>query len=492
MAESQAAHKPYSSITSQKRPGLFCLTICAVSRKTTLAQFACDPNKLARAPLSPCQIATLWAVGFRFLRTGSHPNVSVTSLMKPENTPPPPVRPVPVLVGFMWFAYFLNYCDRQVVFALFPVLKSELGLTDTQLGLTGSIFLWVYGVGCPIAGFLGDTFSKRTLVVLSLASWSLVTVATGFSTSAVMLLGLRAALAVAEALFMPAAIALTANAHAPAHRSRAVAALTTAQIAGTVGGTWFGGWMGDLGSWPGALWILGGAGLLYTIPYFLFLRTVVEAPPEAKKSGGGFAPAVLLRVPTYALLCVVFPSFVFGLWLLYGWLPTFFREKFTLNLADAAFNATVFLQGSTLVGILSGGFLADALFRHTKAARFWLLVASLLLCAPGLYALGHCDSLGATRVAAGAFGLCSGFFMGNIFPAAFEVVPFHTRASAVGVLNFFGAVISGFALLFGGMWKQTLGIEGLLGWTALIYVVAGLALIAGIKFLFPRDYAQAH
>jgi MFS family permease len=168
------------------------------------------------------------------------------------------------------------------------------------------------------------------------------------------------------------------------------------------------------------------------------------------------------------------------------------REKFSLNLGDAAFNATIFLQGSTLAGMLSGGFLADWLYQHTKAARLWLLVASLLLCAPSLYAIGHCNSLGATRVAAAAFGLFSGLLMGNIFPAAFEIIPADTRASAVGILNFFGAAVSGFALLFGGMWKQTLGIEGLLGWTALAYLLAGLALTAGIKLLFPRDFARIH
>ena len=60
------------------------------------------------------------------------------------------------LVGFMWVAYFLNYSDRQVVFSIFPILKSELGFTDTQLGLTGSIFLWVYAFCSPIAGQVGE------------------------------------------------------------------------------------------------------------------------------------------------------------------------------------------------------------------------------------------------------------------------------------------------------------------------------------------------
>jgi predicted MFS family arabinose efflux permease len=396
-----------------------------------------------------------------------------------------------LLVAFMWVAYFLNYCDRQAVFSMTGSLKTDLKMTDTQLGLVGAIFLWVYAFGCPIAGQIGDRLSKRLLVVLSLVIWSLVTVATGFAGTAVMMLGLRAAMGISESLFMPTAIALTANAHTPDRRSRAIAALTTAQIAGTVAGSWFGGWMADRGEWRAAFFILGAVGVLYALPYFLFLRTVDENPAEiVKTSGRSLAAAVLTKIPTFLLLCFVFPVFVFGLWLLYGWLPTFLREKFELTQADAAFNATVYLQATTAVGLLGGGMLADALYRRTKASRLWLMTASLILCAPCLHYLGSSDTLLATRIAAAGFGLFSGLLMGNIFPAAFEVVPADTRASAVGILNFFGAIMSGFAALFGGMWKASLGIDRLLSITALAYVAAGLALVFGIKILFPRDHAR--
>ncbi|MDZ4401436.1 MFS transporter [Prosthecobacter sp.] len=395
------------------------------------------------------------------------------------------------LVAFMWFAYFLNYCDRQAVFSMFPSLKADLGMTDKQLGLTGAIFLWVYAFGCPIAGQLADRFSKRLLVVLSLIVWSLVTVATGFAGSAFMLLGLRAAMGISESLFMPTAIALTANAHPPELRSRAIAVLTTAQIAGTVAGSWFGGWMADRGQWRGAFFVLGAVGLLYALPYFAFLRGVNENPTaETVTPSKSLAFPILLRVRSFLLLCVVFPIFVFGLWLLYGWLPTFLKEKFALNQADAAFNATIFLQLTTAIGLLGGGVLADKLYRRTKASRLWLMTASLILCAPCLHFLGSSDTLAVTRIAAASFGLFSGLLMGNIFPAAFEVVPADTRASAVGILNFCGAIMSGFATLFGGMWKQSLGIDRLLSITALAYLAAGIALVVGIKTLFPRDLVQ--
>ena len=392
------------------------------------------------------------------------------------------------LLACMWFAYFLNYCDRQAVFAMFPVLKTDLGMTDRQLGLTGTIFLWVYALGCPIAGQVGDRFSKRLLVVFSLAIWSLVTIATGLAQSATGLLTLRAAMGVSESLFMPTAIALTAGAFAPALRSRAIAALTTAQVAGTVAGSWFGGWMADQGMWRDAFFVLGGIGLAYAVPYFLFLRRVSEpVAPTPVGPRSSLAILTLLRVPTYLLLCVVFPVFVFGLWLLYGWLPTFLHDKFTLSQSEAAFNATVYLQGSTAIGLLCGGVFADALLRLTRASRFWIMIASLVLCAPCLHALGNCETLPLTRLAAAAFGLCSGLFMGNIFPATFEVVPLETRASAVGVLNLCGGLVSGCATLFGGLWKSTLGIDRLLTLTAMGYFVAGLMLVVGVYTLFPRD-----
>lgn len=411
--------------------------------------------------------------------------------MNAPQTPSLPARQATLLVAFMWGAYFLNYCDRQAVFAMFPALRADLGMSDRQLGLTGAMFLWVYAFGCPIAGWLADRFSKRVLVVLSLALWSLVTIATGLSSTALMLLGLRAAMGVSESLFMPTAIALTASAYAPTLRSRAVSILTTAQIAGTVGGSWFGGWMADRGQWRGAFFVLGAIGLLYALPYFRFLRSIPETQPSGPTENAvPAAPLSLLRVGTFRLLCAVFPVFVFGLWLLYGWLPAFLHDKFSLTQAEAAFNATVFVQATTAIGLLGGGRIADSLYATTKAARLWLMCASLLLCAPCLHALGNSHSLWETRAAAAGFGLFSGLLMGNIFPAAFDVVSAQTRASAVGVLNFCGAIMSGCATLFGGELKQSLGIDRLLSFTAVAYAAAAMLLVWGIKTLFWKDFAR--
>jgi MFS family permease len=398
-----------------------------------------------------------------------------------------------LLVGVMWLAYFLNYSDRQVVFSIFPILQSELGFSNTQLGLTGSVFLWVYAICSPIAGQIGDRYSKRTLVVLSLFLWSGVTTMTGLSNSASMLLTCRALIGITESLFMPAAVALTANAYSPASRSRAIAVFDTAQLGGVVMGGWFGGFMAQEYQWRWAFYSLGVFGILYSVPYHSFLRrTSEEAQVETKRSGSKLAITALVRVPTFRILCLVFPAFTFVLWLLYAWLPNFLYEKFSLSLSEAGFTATVFLQTATLAGLLLGGLMADWLYRSTPAARFWLVACGLFLASPCVHLIGNSDSLFLTKLAAVGFGLGSGILIANFMVASFDVVPADTRASAVGWLNFIGAFVSGFAALLGGSLKQSVGIHALLTRSSIVCIVAGGLLIVAIRFYFQKDYARVH
>jgi predicted MFS family arabinose efflux permease len=398
-----------------------------------------------------------------------------------------------LLVGFTWIAYCLNYSDRQVIFSIFPILKSELHFSDAQLGLTGSAFLWVYGLCSPIAGQIGDRFSKRRLVALSLLLWSGVTVLMGFSHSVTMVLTCRALTGVTESLFVPAAVALLANAHRPENRSRAFALYGTGQLAGIVLGGWFGGYVAQEFQWRLAFYALGLAGIIYCVPYFRFLSGFSEETHvETKKSGSILAVTALARIPTYLVLCVVSSVFNVTLWLLYTWLPDFLYEKFSLTLADAGYTATVYLQTASLVGTLAGGALADFLYKRKKAARFWLIAIGLLLASPCVHLIGSSNSLLFTKLAAVAFGLVAGLAMANLYISSFDIVPADTRASAVAFMNLSGYLASGFAPLVTGMWKQTLGIHTMMDYTSLLLVAAAALLFAATRFLFRSDYQRVH
>ncbi|HEY1108217.1 MAG TPA: MFS transporter, partial [Opitutaceae bacterium] len=117
------------------------------------------------------------------------------------------------LAGFLAGAAALNYADRAALSSVLPAVRADFALTDVQLGLLGSVFLWSYALGSPFAGWLADRQSRARLVLWSIVAWSLVTAAMGLANGFVSLLFLRFALGVAECFFLPAAIALLSERH---------------------------------------------------------------------------------------------------------------------------------------------------------------------------------------------------------------------------------------------------------------------------------------
>ncbi len=397
------------------------------------------------------------------------------------------------LVGVLGVAAFLNNSDRHAVFSIFPVLRSELGFTDVQLGLTGSLFLWVYAICNPIAGQIGDRYSKRALVSLSLFLWSSVTALTGLSSSARMLLACRALLGITESLFMPAAMALMANAHGPRTRSLAMNVFGIGEFAGIATGGWYGSFMAHRFHWRLAFLSLGLLGIAYTAPCAAFLKKAGDEPlSKLDKPGRRLSVSVLAKIPTYRLLWIIIPVCTGTLWLLYTWLPLFLYEKFSLTLAEAGFTAGVYLQSASLIGCLAGAAFADWLYSRTNAARFMASSAGFFLAAPCLYFVGNSETLFLTKLSAVGFGLAGGLFMANVTAAAFDVVPPETRASAFSFLNLSAASASGFATLFVGRWKESVGIQNTISCAALACVLAGLLLIISIRSYFQEDFKRAH
>src|SRR5436305_5860856 len=75
------------------------------------------------------------------------------------------------VVAMLWFVCFFNYADRQAIFSVFPLLKSEMHLSDVQLGIVGGSFMWVYAAALPIAGMIGDRASRKVLILGGLIFW---------------------------------------------------------------------------------------------------------------------------------------------------------------------------------------------------------------------------------------------------------------------------------------------------------------------------------
>ena len=165
-----------------------------------------------------------------------------------------------LLVAFLWVVALLNYLDRQVIFTLFPLLRADLGLTNIELGLLSTVFLWVYAILSPFTGFLADRFGRERLIIVSLFVWSAVTWATALSHSVGALLLARGVMGLSEACYLPAALALINDHHDDRTRSRASGLHQSGIYFGAIAGGTLGGWMGERLGWRMVFMVLGAAG----------------------------------------------------------------------------------------------------------------------------------------------------------------------------------------------------------------------------------------
>jgi len=401
-----------------------------------------------------------------------------------------------LLIGFFWFSYLLNHADRQIVYTLFPALQKEFGYSDAVVGLVGALFLWVYGLCSPLAGILGDRISKPVVITASIGLWSSFTALSGLSPNGAFLLTCRALLGVSESMFMPAAYALMANAHGPKTRSRAISIFGTSQLVGVALGGSLSGYVAERYNWRISFLALGLIGILFAGPMWIFLRSLperfVHVPVDRRIQQATVRSFfALFRIPTLRIVTAFASIATFGLFLVYTWLPTFLYDKFGLGLAKAGFEASVYPQIGTALGLVAGGAIADRWYKRTNAGRFWVVSAGFLLGAPSIFWLGAAPTLVLTRVAAIAFGFGVGFITGNQAACAFDVVPASLRASTTGMLNLIGATVAGFAPFLGGLSRKTIGVNRLMTFSALLFLASGVFVIYGTRRHFAVDHRLA-
>jgi predicted MFS family arabinose efflux permease len=401
-----------------------------------------------------------------------------------------PERPPPgrwAVVAMLWLAFALNYIDRQIVFSIFPALRSTLGFTDVQLGLAGSAFGWVYAISMPLGGMLADRCSRRRMIVASLALWSVATIGSGFSGSFPSFLFWRATMGLTEALYFPAAVSIIARLHSGTTRSKALGVHQSAQMTGIVIGGSYGGWMADHAGWRAGFLIMGCAGIVYA--FFLWRRlrdTRERQPPESIALTAGNERS-LLGSRCFVSLLLAFTMFCATLWLFYAWYPDYLNSRYGLSMTQSGFAGTIFLQASSVAGIMGGGTLADWLRRTEPLARFHIAGAGLLLSAPFAYLTFTAPSLRLAEICSLAFGFLAGLMIGNVFAAAYDVVPPTSCGMAAGLLNMVGGISGAAMVLVAGFAKNTIGFGTLMAWSSALTGAAGCVLMLGAAVLFRAD-----
>ncbi len=383
-----------------------------------------------------------------------------------------------MVVALLWVVAALNYIDRQMIFTLFPLLKEGLHLSSVQLGMLGSVFLWVYGAVSPFVGFLADRFSRRKVILVSFCIWSLVTLYLGFAHTYAEVLTAQALMGLSEACYIPAALALITDFHGEATRSRAVGLHQSGLYAGIVLGGVAGGWIGERYGWHTAFYVLGAGGLVYLLLLMVGLKDPERAERETAQEPEKlpFLPAMaeLGRNGAFLLLLAGTTLVSTALWCVYAWLPSFLFGRYHLSLAGAGFSATFYIQAASFVGILGGGWVADAWSRKSGRARGWTQAIGLLLAGPGLILVAGTHLWWVLIPCLLGFGLGRGFWDATLMPLLCQVVSERLRATAYGIFNSMGCIGGGVMALVAGMLESTLGLAAALEISGACIVVAAV------------------
>lgn len=342
-------------------------------------------------------------------------------------------------LALLFFAYVINYVDRQIVTILQEPIKADLGLSDTQLGLlTGLSFALFYAtMGVPIAR-LADRHSRRTVIAGATLLWSAMTMACAGAGNFASLLLFRMGVGVGEAGLSPPAHSLISDYYPPEKRATALGIYSSGIQVGVMLGFLLGGTIEHFFGWRAAFLVVGLPGLLLAVLIRFTLREPVRGafdPPDGA-SAPGFRDALmrLWRIKSfrYAALACGFHTLV-----LYGhghWSPPYLARVHQMPLRDIAFWLALLAVGPGALGLWLSGVLADRLQHHYARARLWVAIGSIVLLIPFEIGFVLAPSAPWALTFSAMTHFLGGVYLAPAIAFAHSLVGPHLRASASALL----------------------------------------------------------
>lgn len=407
----------------------------------------------------------------------------------------------------LWIAFFVNQADRQVFNVVLPLIKEDLALSDVQIGTIATAFNLVYALLVPMAGYIGDLFSRKWIVSLSILFWSVATMFTGLSNGMIMLIVMRSvATGGGEAFFGPSNYALLASYHNRETRSFAMSIHQTSYYVGVILSGFVAGYIGQHYGWRSAFLVFGAVGVIHAIVMIFRLRDKKEETVEDNREYGqvksdevkkekislfeGFR--VLFTTPTAIMLTVGFSGLIFVLTGYLTWMPTYLFEEFNMSLAEAGFHSMFYTHLFAFFGVMIAGKLSDKLAGKNPANRILLQAGGLLFAVPFIILMGNSGTLAAIYVGFAGFGFARAFFDANTYTVLYDVIPEKYHSSASGVMIMLGFAVGSLSPLILGLMKPVLGLSFSISSLAVIWLVCGFLMVVAYKFFYNRDYAKIH
>jgi MFS family permease len=347
----------------------------------------------------------------------------------------------------------LNFYDRQALGPLIEPIRREFHLTDTQLGLLGTIFTILYAiVGVPF-GRLTDSRSRKRLLALGMMVWSALTAASGLAVSYTMLLVTRMGVGVGEAVCAPVGTSWIGDLFPVTRRSRALAFFMLAVPLGTGLSYIVCGPVAQAFGWRAAWWIAA-APVVVLVPLLLLLKEPRRGASESHLSAGQHKAAwSVVKIPTLWWITASGVLINFNLYALGTFLPAFLTRVHGLSVARSGLWLGAGHMVAGLCAATMGGVMGDWAIRWRKNGRMLAAAGAALAAAPlALWAVMQPAGswIAAIILMCAAYGLLNTYY-GMVYSSIHDIVAPANRGTAMSVYFMamylcgasFGPVITG-------------------------------------------------
>jgi MFS family permease len=213
--------------------------------------------------------------------------VGFATMSDPPFNDAPSARGMNRVLFLLGLSVFINYIDRANLSVAAPLLKDEMGLSASQLGILLSAFFWTYACMQILSGWLVDRFEVKWIFAIGFFAWSLATAFTGALHTFAALLVIRIVLGMGESVAYPAYSKIFANHFAESQRGVANSVIGAGQCLGPALGILFGGTLVARFGWRPFFIVLGLVSLLWLPPWLRWMPpTPVTGALDMKKGPG--------------------------------------------------------------------------------------------------------------------------------------------------------------------------------------------------------------
>jgi MFS transporter, ACS family, D-galactonate transporter len=282
------------------------------------------------------------------------------------------------ILALLFLSVFINYIDRSNLSIAAPLLKDELGISASQLGVLLSAFFWTYSTCQLLSGWLVDRYDVKWVFAVGFFLWSSATAVTGIVHSLMLLLLVRVVLGIGESVAYPGYSKILAVHCSERRRGFANSVVAAGLALGPSFGLLFGGTIVAQFGWRPFFVVLGLSSLLWLVPWIRWMPATDMASISTRKNGPGMLE--ILRQPSAWGTCISLFCLNYYLYFMVTWLPFYLiRERHFSMTGMANVGGALFLLSAlsaSVCGWLSDRWIASGV-SPTRVRKTFMVAGSV-------------------------------------------------------------------------------------------------------------------